>query len=82
MVIVVPALAHREEGGEPNVAALYRRAANFANQFAVVMREVADQPMPENGGGDVNAVQGRCSPSRSELAASQVYANSLAVRKA
>src|ERR1700732_2886627 len=55
MVIVVPALTHRDEGGEPNVAPLHGGASNFANHSAVVVREVADQPMPENAGGDACA---------------------------
>src|SRR5580692_3115331 len=55
MMIVVPALAHGEERSETNVAALYRRAAYFADQFAVIVGKVADQPVAENAGGDAGA---------------------------
>lgn len=55
MVIVVPALAHREKRGKSDIASLRSGAPDLANHVSVVMREVADQPVPEDAGGDACA---------------------------
>src|SRR6185295_6456063 len=55
VMIVVPAFAHRQQREEADVASLHCRAADFAHQLAVVVREMPDEPMAEDCGGDARA---------------------------
>ena len=48
MVIVVPTLSHREQGGEADVPALNGGAPDLADELTMVVRQVADQLATED----------------------------------
>lgn len=50
MMIVVPALTHRQQGYEAHVLALDRSAIHHVAHASVVVREMADQPVSQNAG--------------------------------
>src|SRR6185503_13859649 len=55
VVVVVPALAHRDERGERDVASLYRRPVDSVMHAALVVGEVTDQPVAEHAGAHARA---------------------------
>src|SRR5581483_262824 len=55
VMIVVPALTHGQQRDESHVPTLYGRTANLANDRAMVVSEIADQPVSEHRGGNSGA---------------------------
>jgi hypothetical protein len=54
-MVVVPALAHGQQGNEAHVVPLHRSPLHLERDLAVIVREVTDQPMPEHARRDSRA---------------------------